>query len=798
MPDNRAKPEKHAAWRRDVVLARAGEASNAVSMIDRVDYDALALQPRAPSNAQLHTFAALTLIYVAITAAVMPFAQEAGPTDPHIAVAYGSGILMADLCTALLLGTLYRATGRGALLILTCAYAFGALMAAVHMVAFPGALTWQPMFRTPQAVGWLFLAWRLGMALLFLAAVLRAGRPERGKKTRLGMRLVAACLLTVTAVALIVSLVDELGLDSVQGERFTDASLALQWAAVAVFAVSFVLIWWKRGFDDVLYLWLGLVLIASIADLTLSAVAGGRFTIGWHAARASFVVSACLLLAFLLGDLANAGRRLSRTSMAAAYGGAVAVTLAASFLRWFLDPWLGVSIPFVTVYGAVAIAVWFGGLGPAVLAMVLGYVVANVRYVSVVGHFAVHGPTDAISLVLFAVSCSLIIVLGEAMRRARDRYRSSELEVMQRARELAQANSSKSQFLAMLSHELRNPLAPLRTGLALLRMKPVDPMVAETHQMMDRQITQLARLIDDLLDLSRIDRGKMEMRTERVALGDAIRAGVDTARPNIDAKGHTLETRLPAEKLYVDGDAVRLAQVVSNLLNNAAKFTPPNGRIELAARAEDGAVLVRVADSGIGIARDKLGEIFDMFVQLDTARVAAGGLGLGLTLARSIIERHGGSIEAKSGGRGQGSEFLVRLPLAAPPKPAAANEDTGPLATRRRVLVVDDNVDAAQTLAEYLRLEGHRVESALDGESGLRIAETLHPEVAFIDLNMPGMDGMEVARRLRKTPWGRNARLVALTGMGQRADIVRTREAGFDEHLTKPAELSRVSRLAAA
>jgi len=769
-----------------------------------MEYDALALQPRAPSNAQLHTFAALTLVYVAITVAVVPFAHEPGPADPHIAVAYGSGILMADLCTALLLGTLYRATGRAPLLILACAYFYGALMAALHMAAFPGALLAQPVFAGPQAVGWLYLAWRLGMALLFLAAVMRARRPEppeaaRGKRRR-GMRLFAVCLLTRAVVALIAAFVNEMPADSVVGERFTDLSLTVQWAAIALLSVSFVLIWWKRGFDDVLYLWIGLVLIASIADLTLSAVAGARFTIGWHAARASFVVSACLLLAFLLGDLANAGRRLSRTSLAAAYGGAVAVTLAASFLRWFLDPWLGVSIPFVTIYGAVAISVWFGGVGPAVLAMVLGYVVANVRYITPVEHFAVHGPTDAISLVLFAASCSLIIVLGEAMRRARDRYRASELELTERARELAHANASKSQFLAMLSHELRNPLAPLRTGLALLRLKPSpDPAVTETHRMMDRQITQLARLIDDLLDLSRIDRGKMEMRTERVALADALRAGVDTARPNMAAKGHSLEVRYPKEPLYVEGDPVRLAQVVSNLLNNAAKFTPPNGRIELSAQATEASVVVRVADNGIGIAADKLGEIFDMFVQVDTTHIAAGGLGLGLTLARSIVERHRGRIEARSRGPGQGSEFLVTLPLAAPPKPSAANEDTaGPAPARRRVLVVDDNVDAAQTLAEYLRLEGHRVESALDGESALRIAEMLHPEVAFIDLNMPGMDGTEVARRLRKTPWGRATRLVALTGMGQLTDVARTRAAGFDEHLTKPAELSRVARLAAA
>src|SRR5262245_1562440 len=387
------------------------------------------------------------------------------------------------------------------------------------------------------------------------------------------------------------------------------------------------------------------------------------------------------------------------------------------------------------------------------------------------------------------------------MRRARDRYRASENELKERAAQLQRADANKSQFLAVLSHELRNPLAPLRNGLTLLRLQHEDVATAETHDMMERQIVQLTRLIDDLLDVSRIDRNKLELRTEPVAIDALMRTGVDTARPNIDAKGHSLAVSCPEAPLYVEGDRVRLAQGVATPLNNAARSPPPKGRIELSARAEDARVLLRVADNGIGLAPEHLDEVFDMFVQLDARHVAAsGGLGLGLTLARSIVRRHGGEIEARSPGRGKGAEFIVRLPLVAAPE---ATESKGapagqaPAAARRRVLVVDDNVDAAQTLAQYLRLTGHRVESALDGEAALRIAEILHPDVAFIDLNMPRMDGTEVARRLRLTPWGRKARLVALTGMGQQADIDRTREAGFDEHITKPADLQRLSRLAA-
>ena len=760
--------------------------------------DALAPQQRAPTPAQLRTFALLSILFIAITLTLIPWAQQAGPADPRIVMVYGIGILIAELCTALMLGALYRGTGRRAYLLLACAYLFGGLMAGAHMATFRGALFEQPPLVGEHTVTWLFLAWRLGTAGLLFAAVLHAGTAEPAQRTPLGRRLFGAVALTIAVVILIVALAAQLRPEAMLGDRFGEIAAGIQWTAVALCAAAYALIWFKRAYGDLLYLWLGLVLLISMADLTLSNFAGSPFTIGWHAARANLMISACLLLAYLLGDGPAESRLMRRTAPVAAYGGAIAVTLAALLLRWFLDPWLGNGIPYITLYGAVAIAVWFGGLGPAVVAMVLGYALVNVRYISPHDGVAITGPAESIALALFALSAALIIVLGEAMRRARDRYRASELELKDRARELARADANKSQFLAVLSHELRNPLAPLRNGIALLRLQHEDEATAETHDMMERQIVQLMRLIDDLLDVSRIDRGKLELRTEPVPITELMRTGVDTARPNIDARGHALTVRYPTAPLYVEGDPVRLGQVVSNLLNNAAKFTPPNGRIELSAQGEDGRVVVRIADNGIGIAPEKLDEVFDMFVQLDETHTSTGGLGLGLTLARAIVRRHGGDIEVRSAGRGKGAEFLIRLPLVqapqlAEPKDAAA----APAPVRRRVLVVDDNVDAAQTLAQYLRLGGHRVESALDGEAALRIAEVLHPDVAFIDLNMPGMDGTEVARRLRVTPWGRSTRLVALTGMGQQGDIARTRDAGFDEHITKPADLQRLSALAA-
>ena len=753
---------------------------------------------RAPSTAQLRTFGVLSFFYVMLTLGAAHWARDPGPSDASIVVVYSIAILMADLCTALMLGALYRHSGRTAQLVLACAYLYAGLMAALHMATFPGALDREPLLGGALTEASLYLAWRLGAAVLLLAAVVSEARRAVARDDR-GKRLFAAGALTVAAVAVLTALAARLPLQEWIGSGFGLAASRLEWFAAVVCLAGFALIWRRRAFGDVLYLWLGLVLVTTAGDLALSSVAGGPFTMGWYAARASFVVSACLLLAFLLGDLATEEQRIAPASMFGAYGGAAAVTLAAVFLRWFLDPWLGDGVPYITLYGAVAIAVWFGGVGPAVLAMLLGYGIVKVRYIEPRGMLAIDGATGLLELALFALSCALIIVLGEAMRRARDRYRASEAELKERARQLQRADTNKSQFLAVMAHELRNPLAPLRTGIALLGMQHKDAATRETHDMMERQIAQLTRLIDDLLDVSRIDRGKLELRSERVSIDAVVRTAVDTARPNIDAKAHSLVVRTPQEPLYVEGDPVRLAQVVSNLLNNAAKFTPPNGRIELFAREEQGQVVLSVADNGIGIAAEHLKEVFDMFVQLDSSNVtAAGGLGLGLTLARSIVERHRGTIEARSPGLGKGSQFVVRLPRAGAPQPQAAPPSaSAPPPPRRRVLVVDDNVDAAQTLAQYLRMDGHRVESALDGEAALRIAEVLHPDVAFIDLNMPRMDGVEVAKRLRVTSWGRSARLVALTGMGQQADIARTREAGFDEHITKPADLQRVSRLAA-
>lgn len=375
-----------------------------------------------------------------------------------------------------------------------------------------------------------------------------------------------------------------------------------------------------------------------------------------------------------------------------------------------------------------------------------------------------------------------------------------EQELASRAEALSRADRQKSEFLAMLSHELRNPLAPLVNGLAVLRAwGAMTGRTGQILEMMERQVRQLARLIDDLLDISRIDRGKLALRRERVAAEAIVRSAVEIARPNIESRQHELVLRFPGTPLFLDADPVRMAQVLSNLLNNAAKFTPPGGRIEVSLAGEGDEVVLSVADNGIGFEPRDAERIFDMFVQLhDSRSQAAGGLGLGLTLARTIVERHGGRIWAESAGPGQGTRFTLRMHAApAPAAPARLHSVLSREAGGKRILVVDDNLDSANMLALLLRHEGHHVQTVYSGDEVLAAAEAFRPDCILLDLNLPGLDGVEVGRRLKQTEWAREASLVAMTGMGQPADLARTREAGFDHHMTKPVEPRQVLDLVA-
>jgi signal transduction histidine kinase/ActR/RegA family two-component response regulator len=385
--------------------------------------------------------------------------------------------------------------------------------------------------------------------------------------------------------------------------------------------------------------------------------------------------------------------------------------------------------------------------------------------------------------------------------RARERQYQIRAHIEREAADkfaLQDADRRKDEFLATLAHELRNPLAPVRNSLHILRLAGSDDAtVARVRAVMERQVDHLVRLVDDLMEVSRITRGKIELRRERTDLARVLRTAIETSQPLIDASGHRIEVELPPDALPLDADPVRLAQVFSNLLNNAAKYAEQPGAIRVRVRREGHQVVVSVCDEGIGIEPDMLGHVFEMFTQVDgTHRRSQGGLGIGLTLVRSLVQLHGGSVSAHSAGIGCGSEFVVRLPLATSAEVATGPAEPPPMpAAPLRVLVVDDNRDAADSLGVLLGFLGYSVEVAHDGPAALRSFERFQPALVLLDLGMPEMDGYEVARRLRAQPAGQAIVLVALTGWGQEEDRIRSRDAGFDHHLVKPTDIDALQRL---
>jgi PAS domain S-box-containing protein len=366
--------------------------------------------------------------------------------------------------------------------------------------------------------------------------------------------------------------------------------------------------------------------------------------------------------------------------------------------------------------------------------------------------------------------------------------------------ELREANQRKNEFLATLAHELRNPLAPIRNGLEILRLTHSGGESAErAREMMDRQLKQMVRLIDDLLDLSRISRGKIELKREPIDLATALQSALEMSQPLIDGAGHELTIEAPPEVLLVNADLTRLAQVFGNLLNNAAKYTNPGGRIWLTVRRTGREAIVSVRDNGVGVAAAMLPKIFDMFAQVDhSLQRAQGGLGIGLSIARKLVEMHGGALEAHSAGVGAGSEFVVRLPLldiASPVEQPQTRTPGGSGKPGLRILIADDNADAAASLAVVLRMKGHDVRIARDGLEALDIAARFHPQATLLDIGMPHADGYEVCQRLRAQPGGSDQLIVALTGWGQADDRRRSEEAGFDRHLVKPADVRAIEEL---
>ena len=368
-----------------------------------------------------------------------------------------------------------------------------------------------------------------------------------------------------------------------------------------------------------------------------------------------------------------------------------------------------------------------------------------------------------------------------------------EDELRKRAEELIGADRRKDQFLAMLAHELRNPLAPIRNAVELMRqVETVDPTFQPSREMVERQVKHLARLVDDLLDVSRITRGSIRLRKEIVDLGTIVERAVEGTRSLIESRAHELIVDLPKETIRLEADPTRLEQVISNLLNNAAKYTMPGGQIWVTAQPEPGEAVIKVRDTGIGVPPDVLERVFEPFVQSDGSLARSdGGLGVGLTLVRSLVEMHGGRVEAHSPGLGQGSEFVIRLPARVPveaPAPAPQPSPAAAPARGLKVLVVEDNIDAAESLASLLRIWNHDVTVVHDGRAALDAARANPPEVVLLDIGLPGLDGYQVARKLREDLGLDNALLVAMTGYGQPEDRRRSHEAGIHHHFVKPVE----------
>jgi len=387
-----------------------------------------------------------------------------------------------------------------------------------------------------------------------------------------------------------------------------------------------------------------------------------------------------------------------------------------------------------------------------------------------------------------------VVGASKIVRDVTDRIRLMN-DLQRLAADLSAADQRKNEFLATLAHELRNPLAPMSNMLEVVKRSGNDSeIVNRAHETLERQLNQLVRLVDDLLDVNRITHDRLELRPSEVELSSVIQQAVEVARPLVDAAGQNLILELPDEPVYLHADRVRLAQVFGNLLNNSCKYTSSNGTIRLSARRIDDSVMVTIQDNGAGIPPDKLGSIFDMFMQVDrSSEQSQGGLGIGLTLVKRLVEMHRGSIEARSDGEGRGSEFIVRLPVVSESIVSTPVGDNGSKpATERRVLIVDDNYDSADSLAMLLQITGNETFLAHDGVEALAAVEKYRPEVMLLDIGLPKLDGHEVCRRVREKPYGRDIVIIALTGWGQEDDRRKSEEAGFNGHLVKPVDYDRL------
>jgi signal transduction histidine kinase/CheY-like chemotaxis protein len=424
------------------------------------------------------------------------------------------------------------------------------------------------------------------------------------------------------------------------------------------------------------------------------------------------------------------------------------------------------------------------------VALMFGMLRASARQLAVMGSLSLAG-FAAVTLLRYATLCDAAMLRLDMLQLGVTAITFPWLVFIGgRVKQLKEADRRKDNFLATLAHELRNPLAPIRTGVQILRKVETGPRAQDVLPMIERQLQHLTRLLDDLLDVSRINHGKISLHLECVDLRDCVHAAVEASRGQIEQMRHRFALSMPAQPIWVDADPVRLAQVLSNLLNNAAKYTPAGGHVALETTQRDGMAEIAVSDNGVGIPAERLSTVFDMFTQLEgTAPHSQAGLGIGLSLVKGLVGLHKGSIEVRSQGAGQGSEFRIRLPMAeVRPRAVVSALRSDARATKLRVLVVDDSRDAASSLSTLVELMGHDVRTEYDGEAATRCAEDFRPQIVLLDIGMPGVDGYEACRRIRQKPWSEGMRFVAVTGWGQEEDRRRSAAAGFDDHLVKPVD----------
>jgi PAS domain S-box-containing protein len=555
---------------------------------------------------------------------------------------------------------------------------------------------------------------------------------------------------------------------------------------------------------------LSILLPVAIATLLLGTVfVLARRNIRQRAAAAALLAEQKERLRITLASIGDAVISTD-ASARVTYLNAVAVELTG----WTTEAAAGV--PLTTVFNIVDESSRRALDNPAERALREGVVVGLANHAVLIARDGTEHPVDDSAAPIRSaageiVGCVLVFRDVTSRRHQESQLRASalalaesEMRLRSIAAELSESDRRKDEFLAMLAHELRNPLAPIRNGLHIMRLSGDDAAaVREARGMMERQIGQMVRLVDDLLDVSRISQGKLELRKERIELAQVVHSALETSRPLIASRDQELIVSLPPKRVFVDADHTRLAQVFANLLNNAAKYTERGGRITFAAARHGGEVVVSVKDNGVGIPPAMLSRVFDLFTQVDrTLEKAQGGLGIGLSLVRRLVEMHGGSVEARSEGDGRGSEFIVRLPAVLSELSETAPEaEPGTSALPHagcRILVADDNADSASTLSVLLSFMGHEVRTANDGAAAVEMATAFEPDAILLDIGMPKLSGYEACRLIREQAWSARALLIALTGWGQDEDRRRSQEAGFDHHLTKPVDPAMLEKLLAS